>query len=255
MIRIQYIPNVLVAFFLVGILVGCSDVVTTQTIASSEKGTVIGIVYLQYPDTAIGKEGTTVTILETGQSTVTDANGRYHLDSVATGSYTLFEHHDGFGDRWRTETKVVAPGVTNLNTEGHTEKLRQIPNATLYDLGIDSISLTRLVCRYKIDNPYDPFIVARITDVDPMTGNPAMNLYCYALETMKDMYHHAAIDIARSSDSTHRFTSGQKVYLTLYATADGISPGAFTFDADPVTHKTRLPGFSAPSNTIEVVFP
>ena len=189
------------------------------TAAAPITGTMVGYVdlYDQYGDYLSNASGITVT-LPSGQSTMTDANGKYILSGIPIGYYNILFTKTGFGTAESTSQQIL--GSDTLFITGR-KQMSQIPNfqASSINLGFSKNNVNLVITGTV--NTTDPKVRRLIffaNDSSLVSANPSSYKYTNTVNVLSDSTNYS-LSVPLSTLYAAGFGSGSTIYIAAYGSA------------------------------------
>jgi hypothetical protein len=242
---------------LIAFTCGCKTTTEITSVAPTSTGQIVGYVGLEEMDCTPSKSfaGVNVEILGTNTKAVSDSTGRFILDSVPAGYYSISFSKPGFSEYIQGRVEFVGAGILNLVVGTQLGRMRNW-NTTINapTISISSIDTTNFLIQSSSSLP-----LVLDSAGDTLT-NVANTLLYYFGNGPSISYQDASTyfiggfnignGTTTASSSFFNPRIGDTVYVVAYPPPCGLS-GYTYFVGD--TLKSGLPDIGPSSNTVQTV--
>ncbi len=245
----------LLFFFISLYIMGCKgDVGPTGPAGPSLTGNISGLVTLI--DTngiqPVNKSGVTITIEGTSYTATTDSTGKWQINNVSTGNYTIDISKNTYGMTKIQNYQFVGGGTTYTGNQF----LSEVPNFTVsnlaYTTGSGRITVTGTLT-YTSAQANGRNIIIFVGNSSGVSSTPALNLGTVAAYDSSQGTTFS-VNITDETFSNLGLGQGSTAYLIAYASS--APPANCTRYVDQATGRFNYTSLSsAASNVLQVVTP
>lgn len=215
-------------------------------------GNLFGFVDLldQYGNKIItGNDNILVTLDGTSKTNLTDANGKYHFDSLTTGVYNLTFSKTGFGNTRLLTQQFVGGGDVDRDI-----KMSIVPNFSVYVLTavVDTANVTLTGTLSSSDTRIRTAALF-LGATSAVSSNPANYLLSYTKQTNNANLNGFTVKIPLADLGNAGFVSGSTLYFSAYGAAAGYASSSAYEDLN--TGRSYFNALSAGASTTSIVLP
>jgi hypothetical protein len=203
----------------------------------------------EYGNTISDRRGVTIAVNGTTLSQTVDSTGRFFIDGIRGGVYTVVASRAGFG--------TVRPNFEIFGNTYSSLTLDSLPSYTVSNLrgaftgtGSGAVRTDTLDFNAAVPATRTRRVIYFYGSSPNVSSNPANFLTNQISNTISAGATRATISVPRSTFTNAGFVSGQTVYVIGY----GVSVGLNAY-RDPLTQRDVYPALTAASNVVSFQLP